>query len=265
MTVQSSVQISRDNGVTTLILDRPERRNALNLTMVQELQAALDAAASDDSVRVVVLTGAGSTFCSGADLTDAAEGGAESFAGGVPAAFADLLSAMVDHPKPIIGRVQGHVAGGGIGLVAACDLAAAVDGAWFAFAEVRLGVVPAVIAPYVLRKIAPAAASELMLTGERVSAEVVREAGLVQRVVRSESLDATVFAWVAQLRRGGPQALAVTKRVLTRVTTMERAEARSWTTAVSAAAFGSVEAQEGIAAYAARRDPSWAGPGATPS
>ena len=260
-----TVQISRDDGVTTLILDRPERRNALNLAMVDELQAALDAAAVDDAVRVVVLTGAGNTFCAGADLTDAVEGGADSFAGGVPGAFADVLASMLDHPKPVIARVQGHVAGGGIGLVAACDLAVSVDSAWFAFAEVRLGVVPAVIAPFVLRKLAPGAASELMLTGERVSAEVVHKAGLVQRVVRGESLDATVFAWVAQLRRGGPQALAVTKRVITRAPTMARAEARVWTTEVSAAAFSSEEAAEGIRAHAERLDPSWArqGPSST--
>ncbi|MFZ0324690.1 MAG: enoyl-CoA hydratase-related protein [Actinomycetes bacterium] len=258
-----TVRISHDDDVATLTLNRPERRNALDLATVLALQAALDELAADTGVRVVVVTGAGSAFCSGADLDAASDGGDESFAGDAAGAFADVLSAMVDHPKPIIARVQGPVAGGGNGLVAACDLAVATDSAWFAFTEVRLGVVPAVIAPYVLRKVTPSAASELMLTGDRVSAEMAREAGLVQRVVRGESLDATVQGWVSQLRRGGPQALAVTKRVLTRVPTLSRDEARSWTTVVSAAAFRSDEAQEGFAAYADRIDPSWVRRGRT--
>lgn len=252
------VRASTDARVRTLTLASPQRRNALDAPLLRQLRSALDAAAADDALRVVVLTAEGSTFCSGADLHSA--GSSASFSATVPVLLADVLDAMVDHPKPIIARVQGHVAGGGIGLVAACDLAVAADVARFAFAEVRLGVVPAVIAPYVLRKLSPTAAGELMLTGERVVAQVVADAGLLQRVVASDALDAVVTAWTDQIVRGGPQAVAVTKRVLTRVPWMDRRAARDWTTAVSAATFASSEAAQGIEAFAQRRDPPWVNP-----
>ena len=171
-----------NRGVMTITLDDPDARNVLNNHSVPMLIEAFELATSDERARVVVLTGSGNTFCAGADLRGAVTAGG-AFDDRAPAAVARLLALMLDCPKPVVGRVQGHVAGGGNGLVAACDLAVAVEEARFAFSEVRVGVAPAVISTVCLRRMPPAIASELFLTGERVSAERAREAGLVHRVV----------------------------------------------------------------------------------
>ena len=271
--------------VATLTLDRPDTRNALSPQTLQALLDALRRSAADDAVRVVVLTGSGATFCSGADLSSAdlssadlssadlsstevttadtrsAGAGGGVFSGGGPALLVAVLEALLDHPKPTIARVQGHVAGGGNGLVAACDLAVAVSNARFAFSEVRLGVAPAVVAVTCLRVMSPRHAAELMLTGERVWAERVRAAGLLTAVVEPEALDATVAAWVVQLNQGGPAAIAATKQVLRTVPALGRDDAFEWTATLSESLFAGAEAAEGIAAFLARRRPSWAPPG----
>ncbi len=167
----------------------------------------LSAAAADHDVRVVVLTGEGGTFCAGADLAGAAAADADSFADTGPRALVAVLETMLLHPKPIVARVQGHVAGGGNGLVAAADLAVAAESAKFAFSEVRVGVAPAVISVVCLARMTPAHARELLLTGERVTAHRVREAGLVTAVAEDDALDAVVASYVGQLLLGGPEAL----------------------------------------------------------
>jgi methylglutaconyl-CoA hydratase len=209
-------------------------------------------------VRVVVLTGSGTTFCSGADLAGAVAATSGGFASGGTSGLVDVLVAMLDHPKPIIARVQGHVAGGGNGLVAACDVAVASADARFAFSEVRVGVAPAIISVVCLQVMHRRDAQELLLTGERVSAERVRAAGLVTRVVEADALDAAVAAYVDQLRLGGPEAVARTKELLRRVPAMTRDDAFAWTAEVSAGLFTSVEAREGMTAFLEKRKPEWA-------
>jgi methylglutaconyl-CoA hydratase len=209
-------------------------------------------------VRVVVLTGSGTTFCSGADLAGAVAATSGGFASGGTSGLVDVLVAMLDHPKPIIARVQGHVAGGGNGLVAACDVAVASADARFAFSEVRVGVAPAIISVVCLQVMHRRDAQELLLTGERVSAERVHAAGLVTRVVETDALDAAVAAYVDQLRLGGPEALARTKELLRRVPAMTRDDAFAWTAEVSAGLFTSVEAREGMTAFLEKRKPEWA-------
>ncbi len=245
------------DGVATITLDRPEARNVLNAESLGPLLDALRQAAADDEVRVVVLTGSGNTFCAGADLRGAQvdQGG---FASAGPRMLVDVLETLLDHPKPTIARVQGHVAGGGNGLVAACDLAVASDEARFAFSEVRVGVAPAVISVVCLRVMPPRHAAELLLTGERVDARRAHEAGLLTSVVASYELDAAVGALVAQLRLGGPSALAATKQLLRRVPVMARDEAFGWTSELSASLFAGPEAAEGMTAFVERRPPSWA-------
>ncbi len=246
-----------NRGVMTITLNDPEARNVLNNRSVPMLIEAFELAASDDRARVVVLTGTGNTFCAGADLRGAVTPDG-AFDDRAPAAVARLLALMLDCPKPVVGRVQGHVAGGGNGLVAACDLAVAVEGARFAFSEVRVGVAPAVISTVCLRRMPPAAAAELFLTGERVSAERAREAGLVHQVVEESALDAAVQAYVDALLLGGPKALAATKELLRRVPTMTREEGFAWTARLSAELFASAEATEGMTAFVERRPPAWA-------
>ncbi|MFI5099753.1 MAG: enoyl-CoA hydratase/isomerase family protein [Actinomycetes bacterium] len=247
------------DGVATVTLNRPEQRNVLNADSLAPLLAALEHAASDDAVRAEVLTGTGNTFCSGADLRGAASD-ADGFASSGPRLTASVLEALLDHPKPTIARVQGHVAGGGNGLVAACDLAVAVEDARFAFTEVRVGVAPAVISVVCLRVMRPRDAAELMLTGERVPAARALQAGLLTEVVPAAELDATVGRWCAALRLGGPGAVAATKELLRRVPALSRDEGFAYTSELSARLFGGAEAAEGMSAFVERRPPAWAPP-----
>ena len=245
-------------GMATITIDNPERRNVLDAASIAGLRQALADAAADAAVRVVVLTGSGNTFCAGADLAGATSGDAASFAGSGPRALVALLEDLLDHPKPTIAKVQGHVAGGGNGLVAACDLAVAADTAKFAFSEVRVGVAPAVISVVCLARLNRGDAYELLLTGERVSAERVRAAGMLTRVVAADALDAEVAALVGQLALGGPNALAATKELLRKVPTMSRTEAFGWTADLSGQLFASDEARAGMTAFLTRTPPAWA-------
>lgn len=242
----------------TLTLDQPERRNVLDLAMITELRQAISTAVGDPTVRVVVLTATGSTFCAGADLRGAVAGAAGSFAGSAAGALGELLAELMDCPLPVIARVQGHVVGGGNGLIAAADLAVAADTATFAFPEVRLGVVPAVVAVACLPRMRPVDARELLLTGDRVSATRAAAAGLVQRVVPAEALDDVVDGWVDSLCRGGPSAMARTKHLLRVLPTLPRQEALGHAARASAEAFAGAEGAEGMAARLERRPPSWA-------
>lgn len=246
------------DGVATITLDRPDAKNRLDAESMALLLEHLRATGDDASVRVVVLTGTGTAFCSGADLAGAVGATSGGFASGGTSGLVDVLVAMLDHPKPIIGRVQGHVAGGGNGLVAACDIAVASAEARFAFSEVRVGVAPAIISVVCLQVMHRRDAQELLLTGERVSAERVLAAGLVTQVVEAEGLDAAVAAYVDQLRLGGPEAVARTKELLRRVPAMTRDDAFAWTAEVSAGLFTSTEAREGMTAFLEKRKPEWA-------
>ena len=244
-------------GVATITINNPDRRNVLDAASIAGMREALAEAAADDTVRVVVLTGTGNTFCAGAYLSGATSGESQSFAGSGPRALVALLEDLLDHPKPTIARVQGHVAGGGNGLVAACDLSVASDGARFAFSEVRVGVAPAVISVVCLARLHPTDAYELLLTGERVSAERVRAAGMLTRVVPAEGLDAEVDAMVSQLAKGGPEALAATKKLLRQVPGMSRSEAFGWTADLSSQLFSSEEARSGMTAFLTRTPAPW--------
>ena len=249
-----------EGAVATVTLASPETRNVLTAETMRGLVEHLAAAAADPAVRVVVLTGEGSTFCAGADLAGAAAADADSFTAAGPRALVEVLESMLRHPKPIVARVQGHVAGGGNGLVAAADLAVAAESAKFAFSEVRVGVAPAVISVVCLARMTPSHARELLLTGERVTARRVLEAGLVTAVAEDDALDAVVGSYVAQLLLGGPEALAHTKELLRRVPAMPRDEAFAWTADLSAALFAGAEAREGMTAFLERRRPAWAPP-----
>ena len=183
---------------------------------------------------------------------------ADGFASGGTHDLVGVLTAMLDHAKPIVGRIQGHVAGGGNGLVAACDLAVASAEAKFAFSEVRVGVAPAIISVVCLQVMGRRAAQELMLTGQRVGADRVLEAGLVTSVAEPEALDAEVGAIVDALLQAGPEALANTKALLRRIPAMARDDAFAWSADMSASLFTSEEAREGMTAFLEKRKPEWA-------
>lgn len=253
-----SVDYLVDGPVATITLNRPDAKNRLDIEAMERLQGCLQESALDPAVRVVVLTGSGSTFCSGADLAGAVAAAEGGFAAGGTSALAALLSAMLDHPKPLIARVQGHVAGGGNGLVAACDIAVASSEARFAFSEVRVGVAPAIISVVCISRMHARDAQELLLTGERVTADRVLRAGLITRVAEPDALDSAVQSYVDALLLGGPEAVRNTKELLRRVPLMSREDAFTWTAEMSAALFTSAEAREGMTAFIEKRKPEWA-------
>jgi methylglutaconyl-CoA hydratase len=241
-------------GVATITLARPEQRNALSAALVDGLGDHLAMAVADDDVRVVVLTNEGTTFCAGADLTSGRSDGHRY-------SLVDLLAMVLDSPKPVVGRIAGHCMGGGVGLAAACDISVITDEARVGFTEVRLGVAPAMISVVCLPKLRRADASELFLSGARITAGRAVEVGLLNRVVPAAGLDAEVAAVVADVVAGGPDALAAAKRLIAEVPGMDRARAFEETARLSAELFGSDEAREGMAAWRDKRPARWV-PGA---
>ena len=260
MTDAAAVLCEVTAGVATVTLNRPESRNRLDADGMDLLVRHLTACAEDASVRVVILTGTGSTFCSGADLAAAAAGDEAGFARSGPAAMVRLLTTLLEQPQPVIAKVQGHVAGGGNGLVAACDIAVASSEALFAFSEVRVGVAPAVISVPCLAVMNRRDAQELFLTGERVDADRVLRAGLITRVAPPEALDSVVAGYVELLSAGGPEALRSSKELIRRVPGLSRQEAFDETAVLSARLFASDEAREGLTAFLEKRPPAWAAP-----
>jgi methylglutaconyl-CoA hydratase len=258
MTVEGAkVAYSVLGAVAEVRMNRPAARNALDPESMELLGQALTNAQADDSVRVIVLTGTGNTFSAGADVKAALTQDPEGSAKPGPVVMAELLAQIQDSSKPVIAKVQGHVYGGGNGLVAACDLAVAAEHTRFAFSEVRLGLTPAVISVVCMQKLDRADANELFLLGERVSAQRVLSAGMVNAVVESDALDAVVAGWVSMLSLGGPLALAGTKELIRRVPELDRAQGFEFTAEYSRKYFASPEAVEGMTALLQKRTPNW--------
>jgi len=241
-------------GVATITLDSPAKRNALSLALMAQMSRRLQAALADDAVRVIVLTHTGPVFCSGMDLGEAKD--PESSRSAMQA-FPKILQAVWDSPKPVVARVAGPARAGGVGLIAACDIAVCVRSATFAFTEVRLGIIPAVISVTVLPRMNPRPASELFLTGATFDGVRAAEIGLVNAAVNADDLDAATAGYVADLRKGGPLALAATKMLLRRTRSPSMAEDLAALSEISAAFFSSEEGQEGIRALGQRRPPRW--------
>src|SRR3954447_2010460 len=244
-----SVEVS--NGVATLTLDSPANRNALSRAMRAQLRAALSDALADDAVRVIVLDHTGRVFCSGMDLAEAAGGGVEEQ--GVRE-FPELLEAIWTSPKPVVAVVRGPARAGGIGLLAACDVVVAAESATFAFSEVRLGLVPAVISAVVLPRMVPHVAHRLMLTGKVFDAATAAAGGLVDLVVPDADVNTELRAQLVELTAGAPTALAETKRLLRAGTPPIDFEPLL---ELSARYFASEEGQEGIASFREKRPARW--------
>ena len=249
-------------GVATITLNMADRKNSLSEMLVNSLSYNLDRALADESARAIVLTNVGNTFCAGADLKAATPGVA---AGTPQRTFLDVMDQILDSPKPVIGKINGHAMAGGVGLVASCDLSVMRDDAKIGFTEVRIGVAPAVISVVCLPKLRRADASELFLTGDRITPARAAEVGLINRAVPADELDQAVADYVSMVVRGGPQALAASKDLIRRVPKMSRDDGFAWTSLRSRELFQSEEAAEGIASFNERRDARWVVDMGTPS
>lgn len=243
-----------EDGVATITLDSPHNRNALSAQLRGELRDHLAAALEDDAVRVLVLDHTGPVFCAGMDLKESQSADAEDQ--GVNE-FPAILERVWTSPKPVVAKLAGPARAGGVGIVAACDIAVAAEPATFAFSEVRIGVVPAVISVTVLPRLLPRQAHELFLTGERFDAARAVGIGLLNSAVPGERLDAEVERYTGMLRMGGPNALAATKEMLRTPRHGDMSHDFAGMLELSAEHFAGEEGREGMRAFAEKRRPSW--------
>lgn len=254
MSEAPKVRTETSSGITTITLDDEANRNALGGEFVNQLFAALEGALSDDSVRVIKITNTGRVFCAGADLKEASAGGRTAT---TSRGLAELLSTIIDSPKPIIGQIAGHAVGGGIGLAAALDIAIAADDAKFGFSEVRLGVAPAIISVVCLPKMTRGKAMETFLRGNRFPAGEAAELGLIAGAAPRDDLEAAVDAIIDDVLAGGPAALHAAKQLVNRVPAMERDAAFEWTSKLSSELFNGEEAAAGMAAFLSKNPAPW--------
>lgn len=255
----TTLEVGRAGPVLHLRLNRPEVRNAFNGTVVQELSAAFAAASSDPAARVVVLSGNGPSFSAGADLAWMQEQAALPAADNrrSAAAMARMFLAIARCKKPVVARIHGHALGGGTGLTAAADIALCAADTVFGMTEVKLGIVPAVISPYVMQKIGAGRARALFLTGERFDGREAERIGLVHRALPPEQLDAAVDATITQLLGSGPAAVASAKELIAAVAPHTLEDAIAVTAPWIAHLRATPEAKEGMSAFTAKRKPSW--------
>lgn len=253
------VDVERQGAVARLWLNRPEAHNALTAELGAALASTLHDLAHDEAVRVVVLGGRGPSFCAGADIGAMKASAGATFEANLAEAgrLGNVFAALGDFPKPVVGRLHGGVYGGGVGFACACDIAVAADDARFGLTEVRLGILPALISPYVIRRLGDRAARELMLTGERFGAADALRVGLVHHVVPAGDLDATVEDRVAQLLAGGPRAQRRIKMLLELWADTPWDEYRAALPRTLAEVRSGDEAKEGLAAFFEKRKPSW--------
>jgi methylglutaconyl-CoA hydratase len=258
-TIQSTLS---SNGVQTLTMNRPEVHNAFDSTMIRELTEALQDAASIDEVRILVITGAGSCFSAGADINwmrsqvEATQEENQRDA----MLLADLMRSLNYFPKPSIACINGAAFGGGLGLIAACDIAIATDTALFGLTEARLGLAPAVISPYVIRRIGERNARRYFLTAERFGAQQALAIGLLQQCVSQDELNASVESVITDLLKGGPEAVATCKQLIFAIAGHDEKSQMvmdEYTSGLIAGLRVMDEGQEGLAAFLEKRNPAW--------
>ena len=260
----SALLLDQSGPVVTVTLNRPDVRNAFNELVIAELTAWADGVAQAVSSgmpapRVAILAGAGKTFCAGADLTWMSRMIGYSFDENVndAQAMAAMFNALDHLPIPLIGRVHGAALGGGAGLAAICDIVVAAEAATFGFTETKLGILPAVISPYVIAKIGVSAARELFLTAARFDALKAKQIGLVHAVVPEAELDATVDGYVRELLTSAPRAIAGAKQLIATVAYQPAADVTEITAETISRHRIADEGQEGMRAFLEKRKPSW--------
>jgi methylglutaconyl-CoA hydratase len=256
----SGLAVEREDGVARVWLDRPERRNAFNAELIAALHETFTSFDADESLRAVVLAGRGDAFCAGGDLEWMRASGELTHSDNVAdaARAAAMFSAVDSCPVPVIARVHGYALGGGTGLACCCDIVLARDDARFGFTEVRLGLIPATIAPFALARIGRSQARALFLTGELFDAEHARAIGIVHGVCGDDkALDVAVERTLANVLRGGPAALRAAKALIAGLRDGDPAPQSLRAAEALAERRASDEGREGIAAFLERRDPRW--------
>ncbi len=254
-----TILMALDRKIARITFNRPDVHNAFNAMMISEIADALDRIKSDRSVHVVVLTGKGKSFCAGADINWMREIIHYTYEQNLVESLqlAEVLHKLYTLPKPTVALVNGTAIGGGNGFLAACDIAIAAEEAKFGLSEVKIGLVPAAISPYVIRKIGESKAREYFLTGKRITALMAQEIGLINEVVPQDQLEEKVEELVGLLLTSGPEALANCKELIFRVPQMSLEEAKDFTARMIANLRISEEGQEGMTSFLEKRKPKW--------
>jgi len=255
----STLEYNKDGRIARVTFNRPEIHNAFNGTVITEMSHLFSEMEKDDDIHVVVLTGAGKSFCAGADLNWMREVINQSFEENLAEsnALADLFYQIYSFRRPVIGRINGAAIGGGTGFVCVCDIAIAARSAKFSFSEVKIGVVPACIGPYVVKKMGEGTARELFITGERMNGDRAFQVGLVNKVVDDGQLDAEVDRLVHFILTSGPEAVTMAKKLVSEVPGMSPEQFKPFTAEMIARLRISDEGQEGMDAFLNKRKPSW--------
>jgi len=255
-----TIEVSAENDVTTVFLNRPDVHNAMNEKMMKELTDFFQKVIRDNS-KIIILTGKGKSFCAGADLNWMKSMAKYSEEENIKDSrlLIDLYEAIYNCPKPVIGKVNGHAFGGGLGLFAACDIVIAIPDCKFAFSEVNLGIIPSVISTYVVRRIGLSVMRRLFITGERFDSDYAKEIGLVDFVVNEDKTDETLEKYVKILLSSGPNAIKEVKKLVDNCEKMDRKEYKEHTVKKIAELRVSKEGQEGINAFLDKRKPEWRG------
>jgi len=254
-----TIEVQENGPVVRFTLSREEVRNAFDETLIAELTGAVRSIEGRRDIRVAVLTGEGKVFSAGADLNWMRRVADYTYEENVADAMglADLVETLYTMPQATIARVNGPCIGGGLGLLAACDVAVASSDAFFAFREVRLGITPATISPYVIRKIGERNARDYFLTGRRIDAETAEAIGLVNEVTESEGLDDAVARWAGRFLHSGPEAIKACKQLIARVSGAQIRDVKAHTADMIAKLRGSEEGKEGFASFFEKRKPDW--------
>ena len=255
----TTLDVTSEKGVAYVTLNRPDVYNAFNERVIEELTEWFTHVNDDDDIYAVVLTGQGRHFCAGADLNWMQKVAQYTKEENISDSqkMAAMFHCIDQCKKPVVGRINGSAFGGGVGLVAVCDVVVAQEMAVFAFSEVKLGIVPAVISTYVIPKIGVSHARSLFVTGERFSAEKAYEIGLVHKVCALEELDTTVNKYTTLLASSGPHATTAVKEMIQTWLIMPSDDYRAYTASLIADLRASKEGKEGIKAFLEKRKPVW--------
>lgn len=254
------IEVEVKDKIATVTLSRPEVHNALNEEMISELTNVFSKLNKDEKVRVIILQAKGKSFCAGGDLDWMKAALNYTYEENIEDAkkLALMFKTIYECSKPVIGVVQGAVIGGGVGLVSVCDMSVALDVAVFSLSEVKLGLLPAVISPFVMKRIIPGEARRYFLTSEKFTANEAKRIGLISEVVKNEEdLNRKVQEWTSAVCRGGPEAISICKKTIREVQNMDLDEALEKMAKELAKRRVSEEGQEGIKAFFEKRDPKW--------
>jgi len=256
-----TIEIQKAENIATIFLNRPDVHNAMNEKLMKELTTCFHELGKDNTVRTIILTGKGKSFCAGADLNWMKSMAKYSKEENIKDSrlLLNLYEAIYNCPKPVIGRVNGHAFGGGIGLFAVCDITIAVPDCKFAFTEVKLGIIPAVISNYIIRKIGLSNMRRLFITGERFNSEYAKEIGLIDYVIPTEELDSKIQFYIDLLKSSGPNAIIEVKKLIDSCEKMDRSKYKDHTVEKISELRVSKEGQEGINAFLEKRKTKWSG------